>query len=44
MVNDIIKQIIVAAIESFPINEIKKSELLQYIKSPKNAKEVNNGA
>lgn len=35
MLDKLIKRIIVAAIESFPINEVKKKELLQNITNEK---------
>ena len=40
MINKVIKRIIMAAIESFPINEMKKTELLRSIMDKKVIEEV----
>lgn len=42
MFENLIKRLIVAAIESFPINELKKEELLRSIMDKKNNKGVDN--
>ena len=40
MIDDIIKRIVIAAIESFPINAEKKTKLLQKIMERRNIEEA----